>query len=276
MVDRPETVVTTQAKPSTLEAAVALYLQNLSKPDLTTQQEVGSLLRHFGRQFQLSQLTPRDVETYSNLITANTDSGPRRVKVLKEFFTYVVVQCELPVALASHVKPRRIGKVQGSENAKKQPKERSQLTPEGHAQLLERLSVLKEELVRTADDIKKAAADKDVRENAPLETARQQQGQLMAQVRSIEATLEGAQILSSSAPGIRTRVRQGTRVTMQEVGSGKEISYQLVDPQEVKPHEGKISTASPVGRALLDKLVGDEVSVASPRGTVRYRIARIE
>ena len=266
--------MSTQFTPSTLEAAATLYLQSLSKVDAATQQELSSLLRHFGRQYQLAQLTPRDIEAYSSTISTSMETASKRVKVLKEFFTYIVEQAALPVGLASHVKARRVGKA--SDASKRRPREPAQLTVEGHASLQAKLVQLKEDLIKNSEDIKKAAADKDFRENFPLEAARQQQGHLMGQLRQIEATLEGAEVLSGEHQTARSKVYHGCRVMLQEVVSGKEVTYLLVDPQEVSPHEGKISIASPLGRALIDKGTGEEVSVSSPRGTLRYRIARIE
>ena len=57
--------------------------------------------------------------------------------------------------------------------------------------------------------------------------------------------------------------------------SGKTVAYTLVDVREADVSEGKISTVSPVGQALLDRMVGEEVTINVPKGTLRYLVQRI-
>ena len=64
-------------------------------------------------------------------------------------------------------------------------------------------------------------------------------------------------------------------MTLKDVGSGKKLVYTLVDVREADASSGKISTSSPVGQALLDRAVGDEVTIVVPRGTLHYVIQRI-
>jgi transcription elongation factor GreA len=67
----------------------------------------------------------------------------------------------------------------------------------------------------------------------------------------------------------------GVKVTLTEVESGKSIRYVLVDVREANVSAGRISTASPVGQALLDRKVGETVSVNVPKGTLKYVIEEI-
>ena len=126
------------------------------------------------------------------------------------------------------------------------------------------------------EDIKRAMEDKDFRENAPLDAAKERQGQIEARIRELEAGLTGVQILSKdSTRKIAQRVVVGTKVTLKDVSSGKQIRYTLVDVREADVTSGKISTVSPVGQALLDHSVGEEVSINVPKGTLRYTIEAI-
>jgi transcription elongation factor GreA len=131
-------------------------------------------------------------------------------------------------------------------------------------------------MVRTSREIKLAAEDKDVRENAPLEAARELQGQLAFRAQDIEATLARAQIIDDKDQAGANTVQQGSRVLLKELTTGKQCSYLVVDPRESNPLEGKLSTASPVGSAVMDRKEGEEVDVKVPRGSMRYLIARIE
>ncbi len=67
----------------------------------------------------------------------------------------------------------------------------------------------------------------------------------------------------------------GTKVTLKDLGSGRKVLYTLVDMREADVASGKISTQSPVGQALLEKRVGDEVEVSVPKGTVRFTVEKI-
>jgi transcription elongation factor GreA len=135
---------------------------------------------------------------------------------------------------------------------------------------------LKEERVRVVVDIKRAMEDKDFRENSPLDAAKERQGLIEAKIREIESGLINAQIWTEeSNPAGQQRVAIGVKVTLTEVESGKSIRYVLVDVREANVSAGRISTASPVGQALLDRKVGETVSVNVPKGTLKYVIEEI-
>jgi transcription elongation GreA/GreB family factor len=67
----------------------------------------------------------------------------------------------------------------------------------------------------------------------------------------------------------------GAKVTLKDTFSGKTLAYTLVDVREADVTQGKISTTSPVGQALLDRMVGEEVTINVPKGTLRYLVQRI-
>jgi transcription elongation factor GreA len=83
-----------------------------------------------------------------------------------------------------------------------------------------------------------------------------------------------AVVETSSGPSDMTHV--GCRVVVQDLDTSEERHFTLVSPTEVNPREGKISIASPVGRALLDRTKGDEVEVMVPKGRLRLKIQSIE
>ena len=150
-----------------------------------------------------------------------------------------------------------------------------QLTAEGHAELQARVVYLNEELARNAKEIQRAAADKDVRENAPLEAAREYQGQLSSRLQLTEDTLSKAEVLDKNANNGQ-EVRHGSSLKLQDVASGEVLEWTLVDPREADLLAKKISTNSPVGEAVLGGRIGDEVDVAAPKGTVRYKIIHVQ
>ena len=131
---------------------------------------------------------------------------------------------------------------------------------------------------QVSKDIRRAAEDKDVRENAPLEAAREQQGHLTARIRSLETTLRAAVVNTrehrETQIGVQ-RARLGSSVALEHSITRVAVNYILVSPSEADPLAGKLSVASPVGQAVLDRAVGEDVEVSAPGGKVLYRIISI-
>ena len=101
-----------------------------------------------------------------------------------------------------------------------------------------------------------------------------QLGQLESRIAELENTLETAAIVDTSGKRSKT-VKMGSTIVLKDLGSGKETTYTLVSAFESNPLEGKISDVSPVGEALVGESLGQQVSVSTPRGVVRYQIKRI-
>ena len=150
------------------------------------------------------------------------------------------------------------------------------LSQEGYDRLVAQLDDLKGERVVVGEEIKRAMADKDFRENAPLDAAKERQALVESRIRELESAITNAQILGSEPIKPAKRSTLGAKVTLQLLDTGKKLAYTLVDVREADVSSGKISTSSPVGQALLDRAVGDEVTVTVPRGTMRYVIKAID
>ena len=73
----------------------------------------------------------------------------------------------------------------------------------------------------------------------------------------------------------QARARVGSRVVIKDLGSSREMDYLLVSPAEASPLDRKLSVESPVGKALLQQVQGQEVEVDTPGGTQRYRILKV-
>ena len=67
----------------------------------------------------------------------------------------------------------------------------------------------------------------------------------------------------------------GSTLKLKDIGNGKETQYRLVFPEEVNPDEGKISPASPIGRSLMGKQEGDEVTIPLPDGKIEYEVLKV-
>jgi len=147
------------------------------------------------------------------------------------------------------------------------------LTAEGAARLRAELAELTG--VKRPEVIARIRAAKelgDLKENADYSSAREEQSFLEGRVQAIEAQLRSAVI--AVVPGAGSGADLGSKVTVEVDGATD--TYMLVGTAEADPSSGRLSVASPVGRALLGTVAGDEVAVKTPRGAVTYQVLSVE
>ena len=141
-----------------------------------------------------------------------------------------------------------------------------------HDELTELTTVKRPEVILR---IKTAKELGDLKENADYQAAREEQSFLEGRIATIEGLLRTAVVIE--AHGADGRVHVGSTVSVEEVdGDGSVAEYRIVGSAEANPSAGRISNASPVGRALVGRSVGEIVPVATPRGEVRYRVVSVE
>ncbi len=220
----------------------------------------------------MSQLAAREVASYAERMEGSSANTMKRLAPVRAFLSYAKKEGLIKNNLAVHLRVKK-----GS--LKQEPPGRGRieaviLTPEGYQELKVELSALQGERPRIADDIRKAAADKDFHENAPLDAAKDYQGMVEARIRQLETILKSAVVTTKK--GDSAKVMLGSIVTLQDLSSNEELRYTLVNPSEASPSKGKLSIDSPTGKALLSRRQGETIAVAAPAGTLRYRIARIE
>ena len=148
------------------------------------------------------------------------------------------------------------------------------LTPEGEAKLNAELKELKgtkrEELSKR---LRSAIQMGDLSENADYHKAKEDQGFLEGRIQEIEAILRNAVIIEKKeSKGV---VIIGSHVTIREDNFDPE-TYHLVGAAEADPRNGRISHESPIGRALLDKKVGEVAEAETPGGKIKFKILKIE
>lgn len=150
------------------------------------------------------------------------------------------------------------------------------LTKEGLAKLETELETLKSSRrEEVAERIKQAIAFGDISENSEYEDAKNEQAFIEGRIISLEQTLKKARLMEDGE--IRTDVVSlGSRVTLKELKSGREVKVTLVSSVESKLRDGKISDDSPVGKAIMGKTVKTTVSVEAPAGIIKYRILKVE
>jgi transcription elongation factor GreA len=146
------------------------------------------------------------------------------------------------------------------------------LTSDGEARLraeLDELTRVKRPQVIAR--IRTAKEHGDLKENSEYHAAREEQSFLEGRIQAIEARLRSAVIVAAPVAG--SRVGLGSVVTVDD--DGETVAYTIVGADESDPPRGRISSSSPVGRALVGRDTGDYVVVNTPAGERRYRILEI-
>ncbi|MBC7903878.1 MAG: transcription elongation factor GreA [Gemmatimonadaceae bacterium] len=114
----------------------------------------------------------------------------------------------------------------------------------------------------------------DLKENAEYDAAKEAQGLLEARIKKMESDLANARIVDISTIDT-TKVSILTTVTLFNMNTKKEVTYQIVSEKEADLKAGKISVTSPIGRGLLGKEVGEVAEVQAPAGTMKFKIEKI-
>ena len=150
------------------------------------------------------------------------------------------------------------------------------LTSEGAERLRHELDRLKRiERPRIIQAIAEARAHGDLSENAEYHAAREEQGMVEARIRQLEASLSAAEVIDPLSLNAGSKVVFGAHVTLYDVDTEVESSYQIVGELEADMSRGQIFIGSPIARALLGKREGDEVSVHVPAGLKTYEIVGV-
>ena len=152
-------------------------------------------------------------------------------------------------------------------------KEEILLTAAGFAELEEELNDLRvNKRAENVQAIKEARSHGDLSENSEYDAARDEQAKIEARIQELEYMLEHAKIIEKVSGDT---VAVGTTVTVQYVDDDEEEEYSIVGSMEADPFENKISNESPIGKAIMDKRVGDVISVESPNGSYDIKIVKI-
>jgi transcription elongation factor GreA len=149
------------------------------------------------------------------------------------------------------------------------------LTAEGAAKIRNELKELKgPQRDALAKRLRDAIQMGDLSENADYHKAKEDQGFLEGRIQELEFILRNAIIVDPTNIN-KDIVVVGVNVTVQELGNEPEV-FQMVGAYEADPRRGKISNDSPIGRALMDHRVGDNVEIETPGGKVKFLIVKIE
>ncbi len=149
------------------------------------------------------------------------------------------------------------------------------MTPEGYQKLKEELErLLKIERPKNIKEISEARAHGDLSENAEYHAAKERQSFIEGRIQELKTKLALADVIDPSKIS-QGKVAFGAKVKIFDSSANEEKIFKLVGPDEADVKNGKISINSPIGRALLNKGIGDVVTVKAPAKTMEYEILEI-
>ena len=146
----------------------------------------------------------------------------------------------------------------------------------------ETLEIMKAELQRmrgvdrpaASKAIAEAREKGDLKENAEYDAAKEAQGLLEARIKKMEGDMANVRIVDTNTIDT-SKVSILTKVILTNLNTKKQVAYQIVSEKEADLKLGKISVTSPIGKGLLGKIVGEEIEVQVPAGTLKFKVEGI-
>jgi transcription elongation factor GreA len=260
-----------------LGESVTLYLGKLApKSREDAQTEVFKFARWCGWEKSFSQLAGPAVAGYAETINVSDLDYEKKFSVLRTYLAHAKKAGWSETNLSTHLKSKKgKGGPIGKKNSKNQVQEAIPLTQARFDEMKAELAELKKKSAVLVGEIQRAAADKDFRENAPLHAAREERGYVEGRIKELEHAFKYATIIQEDkGPIVKSTI--GNSILVCDLSNNEECRYTIVDPREVNVVKGKISIASPLGKALLGRCDGDTVEINVPAGKIRYQIKKIE
>ena len=225
----------------------------------------------------LNIIEPFFIEQYVKLtnLKHSNQNASKKLTVARDYLNYIHTEGFTESNLGNHIRNKK-GRRSGSVSLKSKVHEGDivEISKEYHDSLEKELNVKYKERENVVVDINKAAPDKDFRENAPLEAAREKQGLIESQIKTIEETLRKSVIINTKKSNKKNKIAQiGSKVTL--IKENKRTKINLVASPEADVNLSKISLESPLGKAIMGKVENDHVTVSAPSGEIEYKIVKI-
>lgn len=150
------------------------------------------------------------------------------------------------------------------------------LTLKGAERLRNELKNLKSvERPKVIAAISEARSHGDLSENAEYDAAKEQQGFIEGRIKELESQLSIAEVIDPTKLNHSGKVIFGARVKLYDEQTDREVQYQIVGDLEADIERGQISLSSPIGRALIGKMEGDEFTFRAPAGEKTYEVISV-
>jgi len=291
---KSKTKTTTKSKTKTTEPikidpdleeiyeAVKVYVKTIPNSErMKVRYELYQFVKHIGLERKINTLTPPEIGDYGDLLSSRVAVSDTydRMDTVKKFLLFLTENelVDENLNLSSHMRTRRSYRSRSDKKTITNLPNQPTVTKSRHAALTKRLNVLLKERNRLAETIQIAAQDKDVRENAPLEAAREAQGINTGKINEIESMLRGAVIVADEKGKIKKgTIALGSNVTVENQNNKLKSKYKIVDPSESDPLSSKISSESPLSKSMMGKTQEEIVTVKTPNGiTIEYKILKV-
>lgn len=246
--------------------------------DKSARVAVTQFVSHVTPALPVAELTPHGMAAFQETIGVNAAAAAARLIPVKEFLRFCWKNCGYTeINLGNHLRVKSALSAARAQ-VEREEAERFEMTADGLAQLKADLERLREELPAAIQAVAQAREDKDIRENAPLEAARENQERLNSRINELEYQIAHAVISETQSTG---RAHLGSTVGIRRLDAAGAADaavqqYTLVGPTEVNAEQRRISVESPVGKGLVDASVGAIVEIHVPRGTIRYEVLSVD
>jgi transcription elongation factor GreA len=263
------------AEPVTASEALAHFEGFMASEPEKLREEL-PVIREFLEAYGLDQpLADLDGEFVTSYVREVSPENPSDLEGLRAFLAY----CSRLAFTSNNLVPYlQLGPTAGGARAGGAAAELGgkafYVTLDGLRRLEAQLEEEKGKRPDIAQKLREAMADKDFRENAPLDAARDEQAHLEMRIRDLESKLRSAVIIDEEAKAGRANV--GSVVKLMNLKTNGEQEFTLVPQNEVDPKSGRISIDSPVGMAVINHGPGEEVTVNAPSGPIRFKIVDVK
>lgn len=157
-------------------------------------------------------------------------------------------------------------------NGQPQKLSKIELTQEGYDEIVAELEELKAKQQPAVDRVALARSYGDLSENAEYHAAKEDLTLLMSRIDELEDVMAQAKVITSKPS--TSKVKVGSTVSLKH--NNKNVTYQVVTAWEADPLENKISSESPLGKALIGKKIGDKFTIEVPAGIQEYKVLKIK
>jgi transcription elongation factor GreA len=255
--------------------AVACFIESVVAEEREShQQALNHFARWFGKDRSFCELMPPEIANYADRLSISDVEYTRKLEIVRVFLGYAKKEGMTKSNLSTHLKSKK-SKVKVNNCIKKDSPQKVSLTQQGYDKVIKDLGELKQQRPQAIEEVSKAAADKDFRENAPLDAARERLSHLEGQIMDLQELLKQTEIIDEYTKETN-KAGIGDCIVLIDLESKEKLEYTLVSSREFDPSKGKISSSSPLGKAVIGKCCGETVEVTVPVGMLSYRIEKID
>jgi transcription elongation factor GreA len=255
--------------------AAACFIEGITEERESFQHTINHFARWFGKNKHFCELMPPEIANYADRLAISDAEYAKKLEIVRVFLMYARKEGFIKTNLSTHLKSKKCKAKNSNNSIKKDAPQKVSLTAESFEKIKNELEELKKQRPGAIEEVSKAAADKDFRENAPLDAARERLSHLEGQIIELQEIIKKAEIIDEC---IKDTDRAGISdcIVLTDLSNMEKLEYTLVSAREYDPAKGKISSSSPLGKAIVGKGAGETIEVVVPVGKLCYKIEKIE